>query len=191
MSSFRRRGKLDSARTIETLALPRLSGPPGATVPAPLALEIVPYQACYAQAFRELNLAWLLAFFSVEERDLRELENPESEFISNGGQVLVALDEGTPIGVCALRRKSVERFELAKMAVAENRRGCGVGRALLEAAIARARLAGASTIVLLTHPLLSAAVTLYERTGFVQVPRPEAEYIRAESGIMMQLQLDP
>ena len=47
-------------------------------------------------------------------------------------------------------------------------RGLGVGRALNEAALDRARDAGATTVDLTSRPSREAANRLYQRIGFVQ-----------------------
>ncbi len=54
------------------------------------------------------------------------------------------------------------------LAVAPEAQGRGVGRALVEACIERARLAGKRRLVLLTLPTMTAAHALYAGTGFVR-----------------------
>ena len=51
-------------------------------------------------------------------------------------------------------------------------KGMGLGRALLEHAEAGAREAGYRRIYLETHSVLQAAVRLYEKTGYREIPRP-------------------
>ena len=61
--------------------------------------------------------------------------------------------------------------EVRLLAVAPKARGQGVGRALLDECIRRARLAGATTLGLHTEDLMEAAVGMYTHRGFVRVPQ--------------------
>jgi GNAT superfamily N-acetyltransferase len=62
------------------------------------------------------------------------------------------------------------------LAVDPGRHRRGVGRALVEACIARARAAGKRRLVLLTTPAMTAAHRLYERLGFDRDPANDWEY---------------
>jgi ribosomal protein S18 acetylase RimI-like enzyme len=61
------------------------------------------------------------------------------------------------------------------LAVDPGLRGRGIGRALVDACIARARAGGARGIALNTAPVMAGAVALYERLGFVRVRGPAEE----------------
>ena len=61
--------------------------------------------------------------------------------------------------------------EVRLLAVAPEARGQGVGRALLDECIRRARLAGATALGLHTEDLMEEAVRMYERRGFLRVPQ--------------------
>ncbi|GJG89526.1 hypothetical protein tb265_47070 [Gemmatimonadetes bacterium T265] len=145
-------------------------------------MRIVPYTAAHRAAFRDLNLAWLREHFAVEPRDERDLGDPETYILGDGGFIFVAERDGTAVGTCALMRAhgaGGETYELAKMAVAEDARGYGIGRALAEAAIAHARALGASRVELFTNPRLAPAVHLYRQLGFREVPMTATPYGRA------------
>ncbi len=60
--------------------------------------------------------------------------------------------------------------EVGMLAVAPEARGQGVGNALLDECLRRARRAGGSTIGLHTMDVMGGAVRLYERRGFVRAP---------------------
>jgi ribosomal protein S18 acetylase RimI-like enzyme len=79
------------------------------------------------------------------------------------------------VGTVALIRLDEHTFELAKMAVTAHARGQGIGRALAEAALTRARETGATTVVLHTVPKLEAAGRLYESLGFAVDPAGDEE----------------
>ena len=57
------------------------------------------------------------------------------------------------------------------MFVTDAARGAGVGRASLEAVEAFARTVGVSLIQLETGPPQTAAIALYERSGYEHIPR--------------------
>lgn len=48
-------------------------------------LDIVPFKPNMAKAFKELNLDWLEAFFSVEPHDIELLDHCEESIINKGG----------------------------------------------------------------------------------------------------------
>ena len=62
------------------------------------------------------------------------------------------------------------------LAVHPAAQGRGVGRALVEACIARARATGKARLVLLTLPAMATAQRLYERLGFRRTPERDWEY---------------
>jgi putative acetyltransferase len=83
-------------------------------------------------------------------------------------------------------------FEVAKMAVSESCRGHGIGRKLLEYAIAQAKALGAHTLELASNTKLANAVHLYESVGFRHLPPERVEpspYARAN--VFMELHLLP
>ena len=150
-------------------------------------VEIVPCEPAHHDAFRRLNEAWISRYFRIEPPDARVLEAPQEQILDKGGHILVAVRGGEPVGVCALLRVDDSTFELAKMAVAEHARGFGVGARLGEAAIATARAAGASRVILESNTVLTPAIALYRKLGFVEVAGVHSEYAR--SNIHLELVL--
>ncbi|MES2469628.1 MAG: GNAT family N-acetyltransferase [Verrucomicrobiota bacterium] len=75
-------------------------------------------------------------------------------------------DSGQVLGTVGLFRVSTSTCELRKMYLARSARGQGLGRRLLEHALARAAALGFTRVVLETASVLSEAVLLYERYGF-------------------------
>jgi GNAT superfamily N-acetyltransferase len=65
---------------------------------------------------------------------------------------------------------SVAWPEVRLLAVVPAARGHGVGKALMEECIRRARGAGASALGLHTMDIMQAAMRMYEGMGFVRVP---------------------
>lgn len=152
-------------------------------------LQVVPYRAAYRKVFRDLNLAWLRERFQPEEEDLRLLADPARHVLRRGGQILVALWESRPVGVCALLRHGPGDFELAKLAVDPAHRRRGAGEALVREACRRAAQAGAARLWLLTHPSLAEAGRLYGRLGFT-VAGSDGHYASRPS-LRLERGLDP
>ncbi len=95
-----------------------------------------------------------------------------------------------PPGTTAYARGSVRLAwpEVRLLAVAPKARGQGVGTALMEECVQRARRAGATTLGLHTSDMMRAAVRMYERMGFVRVP--EFDFRPAEAVLVKGYRLD-
>jgi len=149
--------------------------------------RIVDYQPHHRDEFRALNLAWITEYFAIEEPDRWQLDHPESHILGTGGHIFIAEADGEVLGTCALLREDDDVFTLAKMAVAPAARGRGLGRALAEAAIARARALGATRVELLSNTVLEPAIRLYRSLGFVEVPLPITDHVRANIKMALDL----
>jgi ribosomal protein S18 acetylase RimI-like enzyme len=76
------------------------------------------------------------------------------------------------------------------MAVAPAARGRGYGDLLMEASLAYAREIDSSRVVIVSNTVLSPAIRLYRKHGFVEVPlASDGRYRRAN--IRLELELDP
>jgi GNAT superfamily N-acetyltransferase len=142
-------------------------------------------------AFRELNEEWIRRYFVIEPKDEAVFVDPRGSILDRGGRIFLAFQDRQPVGCCALLRMNSGEFEVAKMAVAESYRGNGIGRRLLEKAIAEARALGAHRLYLETNRKMQPAIRLYESLGFRHLP-PErivpSPYARAN--VYMELFLD-
>ena len=78
-------------------------------------------------------------------------------------------------------------FEMAKLAVAEDCQGCGVGRKVLERTIEEARAMGAKRLYLETNHTLKNAIHLNEALGFRHLPPRASHYARADVFMEMDL----
>jgi len=134
------------------------------------ALRIRPFQPGDEEAFRTLNEAWIAGLFHIEPKDREVLGNPLRYIIEPGGEVFMALDAGRAVGCCAMIAMPDHCFELAKMAVAEDQRGRGVGRQILNYSIDAMWCRGARRIYLETSSKLPNAIHLYQSIGFRPVP---------------------
>ncbi|HEX5090019.1 MAG TPA: GNAT family N-acetyltransferase [Nocardioides sp.] len=83
-----------------------------------------------------------------------------------GGALLLAEDHGVALGCVALRQLDHESCEMKRMYVDDAGRGRGVGRALGEAVVHRARDLGYSALYLDTSVEQHEAIGLYRSLGF-------------------------
>jgi N-acetylglutamate synthase-like GNAT family acetyltransferase/Mn-dependent DtxR family transcriptional regulator len=132
-------------------------------------VKIVDYRPAYKKHFRALNIEWLEEYFTIEESDLKLLNDPNRTILRKGGAILFALLDDEVVGTCALIRHNKNTVELAKMAVTPAAQGRGIGRALVEAAIERAKRMSVRNLYLHTSPVLKRASRLYRRQGFREI----------------------
>lgn len=133
-------------------------------------LEIVDFEERYAADFRDINLEWIEGMFVVEEIDRQVLCDPQTHILATGGRIKVALLDGRPVGVGALKRTAPGCYELTKMGVRPEARGHSAGARILEALVDTARELGARELYLLSSHKCEAAVHLYEKFGFRHDP---------------------
>ncbi|MEL7112706.1 MAG: GNAT family N-acetyltransferase [Pseudomonadota bacterium] len=127
-----------------------------------------------ATAFRDLNLAWVEAFFTVEDEDRAQLEDPQTHILDKGGAILIAEYQGEAVGTVGLVPGHHEgMLELIKMSARSDVQGKGIGRALMDAAVAKSREMGATQIWLETNTVLDAALALYRKSGFRELTGDE------------------
>jgi GNAT superfamily N-acetyltransferase len=100
--------------------------------------------------------------------------------LDKGGKIIVAIQNGTVLGVCALVKmeNSIYDFELAKMAVSQEARGKGIGYLLGKSIIETARSLGAKRIYLESNSVLEAALSLYQKLGFQDITDHQSPYSR-------------
>jgi ribosomal protein S18 acetylase RimI-like enzyme len=130
-------------------------------------LKIVPFNKDYKPAFEFLNRAWIEEYFSIEEEDLKTLQNPESYILEDGGEVFFAILDGEVVGTAAMIQTDKGIYELAKMAVARQFQGLGIGKKLLKRCIDFSKEREATEIFLITNDSLKPALSLYLSFGFV------------------------
>jgi predicted N-acetyltransferase YhbS len=104
----------------------------------------------------------LRALFELAEDSADELD----AYI-NAGRVLVARDGDAIVGHLQLTEAARDgALEIKNMAVTERQQGHGIGRALIEAAIALAREEGRSALVVATAAADVGNLRFYQRAGF-------------------------
>jgi ribosomal protein S18 acetylase RimI-like enzyme len=94
-------------------------------------------------------------------------------------EVLVAVDGDTVLGAVAFVppgsafgeiTEAADEAVFRMLAVSPAAQGRGIGRALVEACLDRARARGAATMRLSTQPEMTAAHRIYEQLGFTRTP---------------------
>jgi ribosomal protein S18 acetylase RimI-like enzyme len=119
-----------------------------------------------------------------------ELANLPGEYAAPRGALLLARADGELAGCCAVRPLDSADYpnaaEMKRLYVRKAFRGTGLGRELAEAALAAAREAGYSCVLLDTLDDMEAARALYEDLGFKDIPPyyhnpiPGAHYLKAD-----------
>lgn len=146
------------------------------------AVRIVPFAPALREHFYRLNADWLRKHFYLEAIDHRVLSSPEEEILAGGGAILFATLDDAVVGTVALKRDSAGIYELTKMAVEERHQGLGIGRKLLEAAIAQFKRRKGRTLFLESNRKLAPALRLYESLGFEHqsARKPDSHYQRSD-----------
>ena len=101
--------------------------------------------------------------------------------------LLAAREDGRVVGTVQIVRASAEngahRAEIQRLAVSGDRRGRGIGRALLEAAAERARAMGLTLLWLATHADTDSD-RIYERLGWTRLGVIPGYSVRPDGAIV-------
>lgn len=95
-----------------------------------------------------------------------DLADIETNYMSAGGTFLVVTSDEGIVGTLGLYPINAETCELRKMYLRPAVRGKGLGRRLLDDAIARTRALGFMRLELETAAVLREAISLYRKFGF-------------------------
>jgi len=116
----------------------------------------------------------------------REVAELPGGYAPPSGALFVARLDGAAVGCIALRRIDDVTCELKRLYVRPRTRGAGVGRRLVDAALAEARRLGYARIRLDTLPGMETAQRLYAELGFREIdpytrnPVPGTRYLELE-----------
>ena len=152
-------------------------------------VEIIEYSPKYQGDFKKLNEEWITAYFKIEDADRKALNNPQTYILDKGGKILVAVEAGSTLGVCALLKMQDGKYdyELAKMAVSPKAQGKGIGYLLGKAIIQKATSLGATSLYLESNTILKPALSLYEKLGFQKIAGFPTPYRRCNIQMVLKL----
>ena len=143
-------------------------------------VDIIPYHMKYSDDWRRINQYWIEKYFKMEEADIVSLLAPEENILAQGGEIYMGLLNGKPVGAIALKYDSPGHFELSKMGVMPEAQGHGIAKLLISKVIERYKARAGKKLFLETNSMLLPAITLYKKMGFVEVPRFDTPYERAD-----------
>jgi ribosomal protein S18 acetylase RimI-like enzyme len=151
-------------------------------------VSVVKYEKRYAADFARLNYDWISKDYSIEDHDREILDDPENYIIRQKGQIFFALVGEQVAGTVALLEIDDVTYELGKMAVSPDFRGYNIGLKLMNACVEYSKKAGKKRIVLDSNTKQIAAINLYKKAGFQEIPLdPQTPYRR--SNIRMEKKL--
>jgi GNAT superfamily N-acetyltransferase len=133
---------------------------------------IATWNSKYKDTFKQVSVAWLEEYFSVEENDLKQLDSPEENIIAPGGEIFTLVDtQGNGLGVVAMINHE-SSAELGKMGVKKQYNGRGLSHPLMYEAIlwAKNHPRNYPQVDIYTAAHLGPAVALYKKYGFEIVP---------------------
>lgn len=172
--------------------LERLTGPDSHAVRAAagfLGCAIRPATAADAQPIRALVGSVLQEYgLAPDPAGIdRDLEDPIASYRGAGGELDAVVDgSGRVVGCCGVLPRADGACELRKMYLAKEARGRGVGKRLLDRALAFARGRGFARIELETASVLDTAIALYRAAGFRDLERRPAA-CRCDRALAMDL----
>jgi putative acetyltransferase len=140
-------------------------------------------------AVRELVFA-VLAEYGLKSdpgRTDADLSDIEESYVARGGLFRVLEDsDGAVVGAYGLYRMENHTCELRKMYLRREWRGQGLGKRLLDDALAQARRLGFARVVLETASVLKEAIALYECYGFAPY-QPDHLSARCDQAYLLEL----
>ncbi len=115
-----------------------------------------------------------------------DLDAIEAHYFENGGYFGVVEEANRIVATIGLYRVNKTTCELRKMYALPNQRGKGLGKKLMEFALAKAREMGFKRVVLETASPLKEAIGLYRRFGFQEF-KPEHMASRCDQAMELVL----
>ena len=150
-------------------------------------VQIISFDIKYSSHFYNLNVEWLEKYFYIEPYDEKVLSNPEEFIIDKGGYIFFAKFNNEIVGVVSLINQN-SFFELSKMAVSPKYQGLKIGQKLMDYCIDFAKKQKWKSVTLYSHRSLVAAINLYKKVGFKEIPLEEnSHYERSDIKMILEL----
>jgi len=141
-------------------------------------MNIIKFQEKYRQSFIDFNTDWIVSNFGfLEKEDIETFENID-KIIKNNGMIFFAVDEGIPLAACMTLPLKDNVWEICKLCSNKNIPHKGAGSAVFEASMNWALSRGAKKLFLISNLKLKAALHIYKKFGFKQLPLENYGYIR-------------
>jgi putative acetyltransferase len=144
--------------------------------PAAGLADMAATRALFGDYAKSLNFS--LCFQNFDQ----ELASLPGKYAPPGGAILLAEEDGAPVGVVAMRPLGDGVCEMKRLYVSPLQRGTGLGGRLARAIIENARASGYRAMRLDTLDSMGDAIVLYRKLGFVEIgpyydnPMPGAHY---------------
>lgn len=100
----------------------------------------------------------------------QELQGFPKPFVAPSGRLILAIDDGRPVGVVGLKKVAADICEMARLYVQPGARGRGHGRGLVRQCLAAGQDLGYRAMRLYTLPTMTTALAMYRKTGFGEIP---------------------
>lgn len=142
-------------------------------------MELIPYRACYKEAFIALNKAWIERYFSLEEADQKALQHSD-ELLKTGAMIYFAVEEDEVLATCMALPLGEGVWEICKLAADVRQQGKGAGSMVFKACMDYALRHGATKLTLVSNHILEPALHIYEKFGFSKVPLTDCDYTRGD-----------
>jgi ribosomal protein S18 acetylase RimI-like enzyme len=146
-----------------------------------MAIALLPSTELPRAELAELFTASYEGYFVPFKVDEQALAFMVDAFDLDLAESLVAVEDGTPVGLANLGRRG-ERTWVGGVGVVPARRGAGIGEQLMRGLFDRARGVGAREMVLEVIVENAPAIALYEKLGFVSTRELEVLSVAEETG---------
>lgn len=130
--------------------------------------EVAPEDVDAVVRFVTESLAEFGLAFGVGAKTDDDLPHLPGSYREHGGAFWVAYEGDALVGTAGVFPVAPATYELRKMYVRPSTRGSGLGRRLLETAVAWTRAHGGTHLVLDTMEKMTRAIAFYEAHGFVR-----------------------
>ncbi len=143
-------------------------------------MNIVPYDPKYKEQFIAFNTDWIVDNFGFLEKEDQEAFDHIEQDLANGAMIYFAVEDETVLAACMSKPIGDGTWEMCKLASNKHRAHKGCGSAVFEAAMQWAIDHGASRLFMISNSSLKAAIHIYEKFGFRELPLDDYEYIRGD-----------